>query len=253
MQNRGVQIVTSLALAVCFFGLTGQAASAEPPIVFAASSLREVVEEIAGQFANAGGSDPVLVFAASSTLARQVAQGAPADVVLLADTQWGDWLVAEGAAQSVVPFAANRLVIATRDDVVIENIAGFPDLLAGDVLAMAQLDAVPAGRYGKAAFEALGLWDDIAPSVVQAANVRAALRFVERGEARFGVGYASDLAALPDLTEAFAFPADVHAPITYVAAQTSIEGEAFLMFLQMETAAAAFQTWGFSPLPSVRE
>ena len=233
-------------------GLVGQTLQADEVKIFAAASLRDAAQELSAQYSAQTGEETVLVFAASSAIARQIANGAPANVALLADQEWADWLVEQGVVSDVAPFAGNRLVLISADGTRFDDIAEFPATLGSDVLAMAQTETVPAGRYGKAALETASLWDVLSPQIVQAANVRAALRFVERGEAPFGIGYASDLVALPNLNEAYSFAPDSHAPIVYVAAQTTPEGADFMTFLQSDVAQAILQVWGFSPASAPR-
>ena len=229
-----------------------QALQAEGVTIFAAASLREATEALSEQYHAQTDDQPVLVFASTSTVARQVSQGAPADVALLADQDWADWLIGQGVVSESTPFAGNRLVLVSASTQSLRQVTGLTDVLGGGVLAMAQAEAVPAGRYGKAALEYSGLWEELSPQIVQAANVRAALRFVERGEAPFGIGYASDLVALPDLHEVYSFAPDSHPPIVYVAAQTTPEGAEFMTFLQSDSAQEILQTWGFSPAPDQR-
>ncbi|AKS45333.1 molybdate transport system substrate-binding protein [Octadecabacter temperatus] len=237
-----------LATCVAIWVSAVQIVQAETLTVFAASSLRDALGEIATDFETQSGDDVVLVFAASSAVARQVAQGAPADAVLLADKDWADWLLAEGAVTEVSPFATNRLVVVGREDT---SIAGMADLVAnlGDSrIAMAQVEAVPAGRYGKAALITHGVWRTVEPQVVQAANVRAALRFVERGDARFGIGYASDLVALPTLSELYSFAPDTHPKIVYSGAQVTPAGASFMAYIQSVEAQNSLALWGFEAL-----
>ena len=241
-----------LLLATIVAVLTGQTLQADEVKIFAAASLRDGAQELAAQYSAQTGEETVLVFAASSAIARQIANGAPANVALLADQEWADWLTEQGVVSDVVPFAGNRLVVFSADDTRFDDIAEFPVALGRDVLAMAQTETVPAGRYGKAALETANLWDVLSPQIVQAANVRAALRFVERGEAPFGIGYASDLVALPNLNEVYSFAPDSHAPIVYVAVQITPEGAGFMTFLQSDVAQAILQVWGFSPAPASR-
>ena len=246
MQNQGLNFVkTGAFLAIAAF-LTGASVRADPITVFAASSLRDATEALSTQFEDTYGQNVVLVFAATSAVARQLSQGAPADVVLLADQEWGDWLVDEQVVEAIVPFAGNRLVIAGLDSTGFD-VSDLAQTLGDDVLAMAQVNAVPAGRYGKAALETAGLWQTLFPQIVQAANVRAALRFVEQGEAPFGIGYASDLVALPTLTEVYRFAPDSHPSIVYVSAQATPEGGDFMSFLQSDAAQSTLQDWGFTP------
>lgn len=235
----------SAALTICT--TLDARAQADGVSVFAAASLRDVVEDIGAAFTRESGAEVTLVFAASSAIARQVDQGAPADVVVLADARWSGWLTDRGAIQGAQPVIGNRLVLIGTGGESLAEIADLPRALEGGVLAVAQVESVPAGRYAKAALEAFGLWDPLVPQVVQASNVRAALRFVERGEARFGIGYESDLVALPALTRAYAFPPSSHPQIVYTGAAVTPQGADFFEFLSSETARRLFQDWGFVP------
>jgi molybdate transport system substrate-binding protein len=232
-------------LGLCCTLLACQAAYGEPLRVFAASSLRDAMTEVAAEFESETGQDVILVFAATSAVARQVQKGAPADVALLADETWAYWLLDKAVVDRLTAFAGNRLVLVGRAGP-IADILTLPARLGDGQIAMAQVDAVPAGRYGKAAFEALGLWEALSARVVQAANVRAALRFVERGEVAYGVGYASDLVALPDLKQAYEFDAQTHPEITYFGAAMTETGNTFLTYLQGPNAQAILASWGFS-------
>ena len=220
--------------------------------VFAASSLRDALGEVAQQYTTETGKNVVLVFAASSKIARQVADAAPADVVLLADQDWSGWLVTQGAVAQMMAFAGNQLVLVGRDHAPISDSQDIEIVLGDGVLAMAQVDAVPAGRYGKAALVSLGIWDSIAPRVVQAANVRAALWFVERGEAPLGIGYASDLVALPMLKQVYVFAPDTHPDIVYSGAEVTLKGADFMAYLQSVIAQDTLARWGFSNLDIVQ-
>ncbi len=236
-------------LAATFCASTPRDAQAEEITIFAAASLREAVGLVAQRFEADTGHAVTLVFGASSTVARQVARGAPADVILVADEEWAGWLESENVVREMQPFAGNRLVLVAQ--------AGAPALtgetlgpaLTGTTLAMAQVEAVPAGRYGRAALLAMGLWAGLDHHVVQAANVRAALRFVERGEAGFGIGYASDLIALPALVAVYEFDADSHPPIVYSGAGITAQGQGFMDYLQSDIGQSALAAWGFGPAP----
>ena len=168
--------------------------------------------------------------------------------MLLADEEWASWLVAQGTVAQVTPFVGNRLVLIGQgiDPVSSDELAG---VLADQMIAMAQIETVPAGRYGQAALVSLGLWDQVQQQIVQAANVRAALRFVERGEVLFGIGYASDLVALPRLSEIYGFAPDSHPMIVYSRAHLTPNGKEFMAFLQSSTAQDVLGDWGFSALP----
>lgn len=242
--QKGTWMRSIVFLSACLSVSGVSAARAEALQIYAAASLREAVTDMTNIYEAETGQEAVLVFAATSAIARQVQQGAPADVVLLADEAWAVWLVDNAVVDRLAPFASNRLVLVSQG----ARVQALPDLVGGPMIAMAQVDAVPAGRYGKAAFEGLGLWDDLASQVVQAANVRAALRFVERGEVPYAVGYASDLEAFPDLSLAHEFPLETYPQITYFGAAMTGEGRDFLTYIQSDTAKLVLADWGFSPL-----
>ena len=212
--------------------------------MFAASSLKTARDEIA-----AGWSDDrvVLSYAGSGALARQITQGAPADVFISANVAWMDALEAGGQVQpeTRVTLAGNRLVLiggAAAAPVVLG-----PDLDLGDGrLAMALVAAVPAGIYGKAALTSLGLWERVAGQVVQADSVRAALALVASGAVPYGVVYATDAQAEPRVRVLGTFPEDSHPPILYPAALTArAQSGAFLDYLTSDAAWAVFAAQGF--------
>lgn len=212
--------VAASTLAAAF---AAPSASAQEITVFAAASLKDAMEEIVSDFAQDSGSRVSLSLAGSSALARQIQQGAPADVFISANLAWMDTLDAEGLIdpESRFDLAANSLVLVAHDSAAPVDLTADTDLagLIGEgKLAMALVDAVPAGIYGKAALETLGLWDSVAPNVAQADNVRAALALVALGEAPYGIVYATDAVAEPGVTVVGTFPADSHPPIIYPAA-----------------------------------
>lgn len=223
--------------------------------VFAAASLKTALEEIAAAYEAETGTSVTLSFAGSSALARQIAQGAPADVFLSANAAWmddlaGRRLLAPGSRHELL---SNRLVLIAHGDVSPFNLADLPARLGDDHLAMALVDAVPAGIYGKAALENLGLWPALEPHVAQADNVRAALALVALGAAPYGITYLTDAAAEPRVSIVARFPVDSHPPITYPAAAiASGDTEAaasFVAFLRGPAARAAFARQGFALLP----
>ncbi|MGP6089195.1 molybdate ABC transporter substrate-binding protein [Antarctobacter jejuensis] len=237
-----------LALLLVFLA---RPALAEPVTVFAAASLKTALDELAQIH---GGL--VLSYAGSSALARQVQLGAPADVLFLANTDWMEVLESDGmiAPGTRVDLLGNRLVLAGPVGSAPVEIGPTMDLvgLLGDGrLAMALVNAVPAGIYGKAALESLGLWEDVAPRVAQTDNVRAALALVSLGQAPLGIVYASDVLADPKVTALGVFPEESHPPIRYpVAAVAGREAVAagFLSFLQGPEARAVFEKHGFAVL-----
>ncbi|MAM63327.1 molybdate ABC transporter substrate-binding protein [Maritimibacter sp. UBA3975] len=226
--------------------------------VFAAASLGEVLEDVSAEFEAATGHDVVLSFAGSSVLARQIAQGAPADLFISANRAWIDNLIENGAIDpdSEVEVLRNDLVLIAPGRPKPITLGPDTDLAAqlGDgVLAMALVEAVPAGIYGKAALEALALWPQVASRVAQADNVRAALALVATGEAPLGIVYATDARAEPRVGVLATFPADSHPPIVYPAAATTSSGnpvnQEFLAFLTGPEARAIFTAAGFGVIP----
>lgn len=240
--------------AILWLSLAG-ASCAETVTVFAAASLRDALTEIGQDFEVRTGHKVVLSFAGTSVLARQIGFGAPADIFISANSDWMDWLEERGALQSEsrIDLLGNFLVLVSRDKIEMTGIADLPELLGQGRLAMALVDAVPAGIYGKAALTSLGLWPQIAPLVVQTDNVRAALALVALGEARFGVVYASDALSEPRVSLVAAFSADTHPAIVYPAARiTNTEAaKAFMAHLQDEKALSTFSAYGFH-IPEAR-
>jgi molybdate transport system substrate-binding protein len=230
------------------------AAQRRGPLVLAASSLTDVMTAAADAWARQGHPRPVLSFGASSDLARQVRAGAPADLFVSADEAWVDTLDRERLvrADTRAVLAGNRLVVvAPRTWRGTLTRATLARTLAAGPVAMADPDAVPAGRYGRAALTSLGAWPAVAPRVVRAANVRAALLLVERGAAPFGIVYATDARASAAVRVAGVFPAFSHPRIRYpvVRLNTSRNGdtEAFRRFLLSQRGRAVFARYGFTP------
>ncbi len=245
--SRLFRLILALAL-----GLAAGAAEARPPLVLAAASLQEAMTEAADAWARAGHRRPAVSFAASSALARQLVAGAPADLFVSADEEWMDLLQQRGllAAGTRVRLLTNRLVlVAPASDRSALRLAALPARLGEGRLAMADPDSVPAGRYGKAALERLGLWRAVAGRVVRAENVRAALALVERGAARYGMVYATDARASARVRVAALIPAASHPPITYplarLKASTSREAEGFRRFLLSPAGRVIFARRGF--------
>ena len=232
-------------------------AAAQPrgPLVLAAASLQESLTAAADAWAKKGHTRPVLSFAASSALARQIEAHAPADLFVSADEEWMDYLSQRKllVPGSRVAFLTNRLVIVApaasraRFDVR----PGFPLAagLGGGRLALADPDAVPAGRYARAALTALRVWPSVQGSLARAENVRAALALVARGAAPLGLVYATDARAEPAVRVAGWIPASAHKPITYpvarLTAATSPDAEGFRRFLVSAEGKAVFARFGF--------
>jgi molybdate transport system substrate-binding protein len=248
-----------IAAAGLALALAGPAA-AQDVTVFAAASLKNALDAVGTAWEAETGKRVTVSYAASSALARQIEEGAPADVFVSADIEWMAYLAERGliAEGTEVRLLGNRLVlIAPAESAAAAEIAPRFDLagLLGDGrLAMANVEAVPAGRYGRAALESLGVWETVADRVAQAENVRAALALVASGEAPLGIVYATDAAAEDEVRVVGTFPEDSHPPIVYPAAVTaeaaSPDARAFLDWLQGEAAEEVFAAEGFAILPA---
>jgi molybdate transport system substrate-binding protein len=228
-------------------------------VVFAAASLKNALDEIAAAWAkDTGKPAPRISYAASSALARQMEQGAPADLFISADLDWMDYAAGKNLIRPDTRYnlLGNKIVlIAPRDSRTTTLALTGGDLaraLAGGKLSMGNVDAVPAGKYGKAALEKLGAWTSVKDSIAQAENVRAALVLVARGEAALGIVYGTDAAAEPGVKIVATFPADSHPPITYPAAlareSKNADASSFLDFLRSAKARAVFEKQGFTVL-----
>lgn len=240
-------------LAIVAFALPAAARSG--PLVLAAASLQESMTAAADRWAAKGHEHPVISFAGSSVLARQVEAGAAADLFISADEQWMDYLAGKGLLrpQTRVSFLTNALVLvapaSSRTALTIRP--GFPlaRALGNGRLAMADPDAVPAGIYGKQALTRLGVWASVAGRIAPGDSVRAALALVRRGETPLGVVYATDALAEPGVRVVGRFPESSHVPITYPVAvlrsATSPDAEPFRRFLISPEGKAIFRRFGF--------
>lgn len=226
------------------------------PLVLAAASLQESLNAAADAWARKGHARPVLSFAASSALARQVEAGAPADLFVSADQAWMDELDRRNLLRkgTRVSFLGNRLVliapVGSRIDLRIAPRFPLARALGGGRLAMADPAGVPAGLYGQQALTRLGVWPQVASSVARAENVRAALALVARGAAPLGIVYATDARAEPAVRVVGLFPAATHDPITYpvavLARSTHPDAERFRRFLLSPEAKGIFVRFGFA-------
>lgn len=230
-------------------------AAARAPLVLAAASLQEAMNTAADAWAGKGHKRPVCSFAASSALARQIAAGAAADLFVSADQAWMDDLARRGllAAGTRADFLGNRLVVVQpRGAPALDARVPLSQALRSGRIALADPDSVPAGRYARAALERLGLWERIAPRVVRAENVRAALALVERGAARWGFVYATDARASAKVRAVRMMPESVHPPIRYplarLKAAASPDAEPLRRFLLSGEGKAVFARFGFQPL-----
>ncbi len=247
--------ITLAALAIA--GSLGAApAGAETVTVFAAASLTDAMTAVADAFTAATGGRVVLSFAASSTLARQIENGAPASLYVSASTTWMDRLDAAGllAAGKRVDLLGNRLVLVAPADVAVavavDDDLDLAALLDGGRLAVADPDHVPAGLYAKAALQSLGLWGGAEPRLARTGDVRAALVLVARGEAPLGIVYRTDAINADRVREVGRFPADSHPPIVYPAAVVGefdgAPADAFFRYLQGDEAGGIFAGFGFT-------
>lgn len=242
------------------FAITSSVAQADRVMVFAAASLKNAMDEIGASFAKKHTHTVVFNFAGSSQIVRQVIAGAPADLLVTANTLWMNEAAKAGAIDldSRFDLATNQLVLAsTRQQTITLDQVSLQKSLSGGRIAMALVDAVPAGMYGKQAFQYLGLWDALEPSVVQTDNVRAALRFLTLGETPLAVVYRSDAISDPQAFIAATFPKGSHPAIRYPVAltQRGATSEASVLFqtyLKGQDAQAILTRHGFEPMPGDR-
>lgn len=246
------------ALLILLLLLAAAPARAQPATVFAAASLTDTLKAVAAAWARQGHPMPVLSFAASSTLARQIEQGAPANIFVSADEKWMDYLsrhhaIAAGSRRDLL---ANRLVLIVPASSTAHVIIGPGFDLAGLLgrngrLAVGDPSNVPAGIYAKQALTRLGVWQSVAGRLAPALDVRAALLLVERGEAAAGIVYATDARISRNVRVAGVFAADSHPPIRYpialVRAGATAPARALLAFIESPAAMAIFARYGFSP------
>ncbi len=238
-----------LAAVLWCAGAESTRADDKPVVIFAAASLTSVLSDVAAMAVDAGLPPCRCVHAASSALARQIVHGAPADIFISANRQWMDYTIKERTidAESLRIIARNRLVLISPAVAPIKlperHWPALPASLNNGWLAMGDPDHVPAGQYALAALKSLGLWDRLAPRIARAANVRAALALVARGEAAAGIVYGSDLQVSENVLLAAEFPADSHPPIEYPAALTRE---------QPNSDAARYYTFLFSPAVQAR-
>ncbi|MCD9007751.1 molybdate ABC transporter substrate-binding protein [Luteimonas sp. XNQY3] len=254
---------TSAALllaALAAFALLPATAQERAPItVFAAASLKESMDAAAARYQRDTGQPVRVSYAASSALARQIEQRAPADVFVSADLEWMDWLqerkLIDAGSRRVL--LGNTLVLVAPANSAAQplELARGTDLLtllgARGRLSLALTASVPAGKYAKAAFESFGSWDALRPRVAESDSVRSALTLVARGEAPLGVVYGSDAQAEPRVRVLATFPADSHPPIVYPVARVGAsrqprQADAFVRWLDGEAASAIFRQHGFS-------
>jgi molybdate transport system substrate-binding protein len=224
--------------------------------VFAAASLKDALEEVGAAWKAASGKDITIVAASSSALAKQIGEGAPADIFISADLKWMDDVQSKNLIKTDTRrnLLGNTLVLVGSEtspaSLDLKDSAAFAKFLEGQKLAVGNVEAVPAGRYAKEALSKLGLWQIAEPNLAQSENVRAALALVSRGEAVAGIVYGSDMIKEKQAKILATFPKDSHTPIVYpiavVAASTNPDAAEFAKFLSAPDAARIFVSNGFS-------
>lgn len=229
---------------------------AEEVVVFAAASLKTALDQVAADFQAATGHTVTISYGGSNALARQIIEGAPADIFLSAAVNWMDEVQKAGLISARADLLGNALVLVAHGKgagpVEIGPGLDLAGLLGDGRLSMAMVDAVPAGQYGKAALEDLGLWSSVEGAVAQSENVRAALALVDAGEAPYGIIYATDAGAGDDVTVVGTFPEGSHPPIRYPGALLTTAADAadraFFDALSSDAAGARFAAQGFQIL-----
>lgn len=260
--SRPAMNALALCLALAWAGLPGmasaQAASAAGPTVFAAASMKTALDAIAASWTAQNGKAPSIVYGSSAVLAKQIEQGAPADIFISADVNWVDYLdkaklLRPGTRRNVL---GNALVLIEPAD---SNVAlkigpGFD--LAGATgdgrIAVCTIASCPGGIYAKQSLEKLGVWDAVEPKLAQADNIRSALNLVSRGEAHFGIVYATDAKADPKVKVVDTFPDATHSPIVYPVAvlegSKNSEAASFVAYLSSQAATKILLDQGFTIL-----
>ncbi len=239
-------------VAAALIALAAPAAHADEITIFAAASLKDALDGIAAKWQESHKDTVVISYAGSSQLAKQIQEGAPADLFISASTSWMDAVEKSGDIDPATrkDILGNTLVLVGTGKPAEAPIADLPTLLGQGKLDMALVDSVPAGQYGKEALTSLGLWDKVEGQVAQADNVRGALKLVATGEAPLGIVYGSDAVAEPGVGVIATFPEDSHEKITYPAAVTKSadtpQAAAFLDSLTQDPAKSVFESQGFT-------
>lgn len=255
MKKQWIKWVGGVALAS---GLIVQASAAEKITVFAAASLTNALQEIATEYQKGHDVQVVSSFASSSTLARQIEQGAPADLFISADQQWMDYVIdkQQMVKDTRYTLLGNNLVLiaaksAGQAKIEINKKTDWSKLLKGGRLSVGDPDHVPAGIYAKEALQSLGVWTALEPQLAPANNVRSAMALVEREEAPLGIVYGSDAVASEKVKVVGIFPEESHKPVEYPVAivkdRQTPAVTAFYRYLKSPEAAAIFERYGFAP------
>ncbi|EKP3894150.1 molybdate ABC transporter substrate-binding protein [Yersinia enterocolitica] len=249
--------VTKWGASAALLAAFSSSAMAADMAVFAAASLTNALQDIAAQYKKEKQVDVVASYASSSTLARQIEQGAPVDLFISADQQWMDYAIdkQQMVANTRYTLLGNELVlIAPKDSkitkVEIDKKTDWKKLLEGGRLAVGDPDHVPAGIYAKESLENLGAWATLAPEMARANNVRSAMALVERAEAPLGIVYGSDAIASDKVKVVGVFPEASHKPVEYpmaiVKGHENPTVTAFYDYLKSPAAAVIFEKYGFT-------
>ena len=252
------RFLSAALLGLTLFLSTPAPVRADTVTVFAAASTTDALNAVAEQFQKQTGHKVTAVYGSSSTLAKQIEQGATAQVFVSANESWADYLDQKGR---LVPDSRrspfhNTLVVVAPATSPLPSFTLSPqtdlvEMLSGGRLAVGDPDHVPAGQYAKEALSTLGLWEGIAPRLAPTGDVRAALVLVQRGETPLGIVYGSDaVASGAKVKQLSVFPPETHTPITYpvalVRGQDSAAAQAFIKFLDSPTGQAVFRQYGFT-------
>ena len=241
-----------LRFLIAIFGLllVPVAAAGQAVVVFAAASTRDALDDVVRAY----DGDVVVSYGGSGQIARQVAQGAPADIVILANVTWMNWLQEQGfvEADNRLNLLQNSLVLAGPAGSAALDGVSAPKLLArlaGGRLAIGQTRGVPAGIYGRQWLENTGVWPDIAPHLAETENVRAALALIARGEAPLGIVYETDARADDGVVILYTIPDDLHDPVIYPMAKLNTKNNPqvteFMQFISSQKAVNLFSARGF--------
>lgn len=259
-RRRLIKLATA-ALSAAWLGLSvipTPAFAADKIVVFAAASMKNALDNADAAFTKETGKEVTVSYAASGPLAKQLENGAPADVFISADTNWMDYVAGKKLIKddSRTNLLGNKLVLVAAKDkakpVDIKHGFDLAGLLGDGRLAIGQPESVPAGKYGKTALEKLGVWASVEKKVAGAESVRAALALVSRGEAPYGIVYQTDVSADAGVAVVGTFPADSHPPIVYPIAITSSsknpDVQAYFDYLKSAKAIPFFEHEGFTIL-----
>lgn len=256
--TRRLVAVATAGLLVVGLGLPAAFAQSGGPTVFAAASMKTALDEVDALYKATTGRSVTVSYASSSALAKQIEQGAPADLFISADIPWMDYVASKGMIRPETrsDLLGNELVLigpaATPEKIEIGPGVPLAAKVGDGKIATGDVAAVPAGKYAKAALEKLGVWTAVQPKIAGTENVRVALGLVARGEARYGIVYATDAKSEPKVAVVGTFPADSHPPIVYPVAitkdSTSPDAAGYLDFLHGPEAAKIFASQGFTVL-----